>query len=324
MLDFTIWAIVFVISLYALVKASDYFTLSALKIGLAFRLSAFVVGVTIVSVGTSLPELGSSIIAVLRGVSEIVTGNVVGSNIANIFLVIGISAIVGRGMRFKEQDVTKDLLFLLGSTGLFTVMIWNGVFSLPEALICLIAQTGYIIYCIKIGKGRAGSLEGGEQNELKLREKVQLKDGIIKYCIILFASSIIIYFSAKYTVESVIKLSAILSLGREVVAASAVALGTSLPELAVSVSAVRKGKTEVAIGNVIGSNIFNTLAVMGIPALFGALTVPASIVRVGLPAMVIATFFYIYIVYDREVTRKQGWIAVLLYIFFLITIFNLF
>jgi len=323
MLDFTIWAIVFVISLYALIKASDYFTLSALKIGLAFRLSAFVVGVTIVSVGTSLPELGSSIIAVLRGVSEIVTGNVVGSNIANIFLVIGISAIVGRGMRFKEQDVTKDLLFLLGSTGLFTVMIWNGVFSLPEALICLIAQTGYIIYCIKIGKGRAGS-RGGEQNELKLREKVQLKDGIIKYCIILFASSIIIYFSAKYTVESVIKLSAILSLGREVVAASAVALGTSLPELAVSVSAVRKGKTEVAIGNVIGSNIFNTLAVMGIPALFGALTVPASIVRVGLPAMVIATFFYIYIVYDREVTRKQGWIAVLLYIFFLITIFNLF
>ena len=323
MLDFTIWAIVFVISLYALIKASDYFTLSALKIGLAFRLSAFVVGLNIVSVGTSLPELGSSIIAVLRGVSEIVTGNVVGSNIANIFLVIGISAIVGRGMRFKEQDVTKDLLFLLGSTGLFAVMIWNGVFSLPEALICLIGQTGYIIYCIKIGKGRAGSL-GGEQNELKLREKVQLKDSTIKYCIILFASSIIIYFSAKYTVESVIKLSAILSLGREVIAASAVALGTSLPELAVSVSAVRKGKTEVAIGNVIGSNIFNTLAVMGIPTLFGALTVPASIVRVGLPAMVIATFFYIYLVHDREVTRKQGWIAVLLYIFFLITIFNLF
>jgi len=323
MLDFTIWAIVFVVSLYVLIKASDYFTLSALKIGLAFRLSAFVVGVTIVSVGTSLPELGSSIIAVLRGVSEIVTGNVVGSNIANIFLVIGISAIVGRGMRFKEQDVTKDLLFLLGSTGLFAVMIWNGVFSLPEALICLIVQTGYIIYCIKIGKGRAGSL-GGEQNELKLREKVQLKDGTIKYCIILFASSIIIYFSAKYTIESVIELSAILSLGREVIAASAVALGTSLPELAVSISAVRKGKTEVAVGNVIGSNIFNTLGVMGIPALFGALAVTASIVRVGLPAMVIATFFYIYLVHDREVTRKEGWIAVLLYIFFLVTIFGLF
>lgn len=324
MLDFSIWFAVFVVSLYALVKASDYFTLSALKIGIAFRLPAFIVGVTIVSIGTSLPELGSSVVAVLRGASEIVSGNVVGSNITNIFLVIGVSAIVGRRMRFKERDVTADLLILAGATGLFAVMIWNGVFSMSEALICLAGQTGYMIYCVRSGKGSGTSGRLGEQDEAEQTERIRLRDSIIKNCIILAASSIAIYISAKYTVESIIKISAILSLGRETIAASAVALGTSLPELAVSVSAARKGETEIAVGNIIGSNIFNTLGIMGIPALFGSLTVPASVTWIGLPVMIAATLFYIYIVYDREITRKEGWIAVLLYVFFLVAIFSLF
>ncbi|GAH33655.1 unnamed protein product, partial [marine sediment metagenome] len=124
-----IWIIVFVVSLFVLIKASDYFTHSAEKIGLFFGIPLFIVGATIVAVGTSLPELISSIFAVLRNSSEIVVGNVVGSNVANIFLVLGIAAIVGRRMKLTYELIHVDLPLLIGSAFLLAVTIWDGIFS---------------------------------------------------------------------------------------------------------------------------------------------------------------------------------------------------
>ena len=127
------WIIVLIISLAALIKASDYFTESAEKIGLFFGMSPFIVGVTIVALGTSLPELITCIIAVLEQSSEIVIGNVVGSNIANIFLVFGITAIVGKKMTITHNIVKVDLPFLAGSAFLLAVTGWDGYFNRIEA-----------------------------------------------------------------------------------------------------------------------------------------------------------------------------------------------
>lgn len=315
-----IWIIVFVVSLFVLIKASDYFTHSAEKIGLFFGIPAFIVGATIVAVGTSLPELISSIFAVLRNSSEIVVGNVVGSNVANIFLVLGIAAIVGQKMKLTYELVHVDLPLLIGSAFLLAVTIWDGIFSFPEALLCIAGIILYLLYTINTKKKH-------ERIEIKKETKEEVKQGRKldrKTLVILAVSAFFIYLGAKYTVESVIKLSEIFNIGKEIIAISAVALGTSLPELMVTIAAAKKGKPEMAVGNVLGSNIFNALAVMGIPALIGTLIIPYSILTFGLPMMLIATLLYFFITHDKEVTKWEGWLLVIFYVFFIGKLFSLF
>ena len=147
---------------------------------------------------------------------------------------------------------------------------------------------------------------------------------IWKDFIILVISALFIYIGAKYTVESIINLSSILSIGKEVIAASAIALGTSLPELVVSIVAAKKGKLEIAIGNILGSNIFNTLAIMGLAGLFGSILIPQSILYLALPIMLLATLIYIIVVYDRKITKLEGGILLALYFLFLAKLFGLF
>ncbi|MCH7760911.1 calcium/sodium antiporter [candidate division TA06 bacterium] len=311
MSDSIIWIIIFIVSLFILIKASGYFTDSAEKIGLFFDIPDFIVGVTIVAIGTSLPELVTSIIAVSRGSSEIVVGNVVGSNITNIFLVLGIAGIVGKKIKLTYEIVHVDLPFLLGSAFLLAMTIWDGVFTLPESILCIASMIIYIVYTIK-------TVKKNRDDEIKKEKKPDWKPFVI-----LVLSSIFIYLGAKYTIESIIQLSEIFQIGKEIIAVSAVALGTSLPELAVVISTARKGKLEMAVGNVLGSNIFNSFAVMGIPAFMGTLTIPNSILTFSLPIMLIATLLYFFITLGKEITKWEGWLLIIFYIFFIGKLFNL-
>ncbi|HJO02143.1 MAG: calcium/sodium antiporter [Candidatus Woesearchaeota archaeon] len=320
MLDILIWIGIFAVSLFVLIKASNYFTDSAEKIGLFFGMPIFIVGVTIVAIGTSMPELISSIFAVLNKSSEIVVGNVVGSNIANIFLVLGIAAVIGKKLKIAYELIHVDLPILVGSAFLFTAMIWDGIFTLPEALLSISGIVIYFFYITSSEKEHKDiEIKKEMRGELKGRKKLDAKTVIV-----LIASAVFIFIGAKYTVESVIRLSSIFGLGKEIIAISAVALGTSLPELAVSITAVRKGKHEIAVGNILGSSIFNTFAVMGVPALFGALIIPPSILSFGLPMMMVATLLFFFITLGKEVTRWEGWMLLLFYIFFIGKLFGLF
>ena len=141
---------------------------------------------------------------------------------------------------------------------------------------------------------------------------------------VLIISAGFIYVCAEYTVTSVIKLSEILPIGTEIIAFSAVALGTSLPELLVSVVAARRGNPDIAVGNILGSsNIFNALVVMGIPGLFTTLAIPRGMTTFALPMMLVATLLYLFITYDRQITRWEGLLLVVFYVFFVGTLFNL-
>ena len=306
------WVAVFIVSLFFLIKASDYFTDSAESIGLFFGIPPFIVGVTIVAFGTSLPEIVTSVIAVLKESSEIVIGNVVGSNIANIFLVFGLTAIVAKKMIITHDIIKVDLPFLVGSALLLAATIWDGAFTLPEAILSLAGISVYLLYSIRTEKKHLDA-----EVEKGLEDKRKRKEPPWKACLILIVSTLVIYLGANYTIESIIKLSVLLKIGKETIAVSAVAFGTSLPELAVTITAARKGKPEIAVGNILGSNIFNALAVMGIPALLGTLTIPHSIITFGLPIMLMATLLYVFITQDKEIAGWEGWLLLIFYIFFI-------
>jgi len=316
MFDLIVWTFALILSLVVLVKASDFFTDSAEQIGMAFRLPPFIIGVTIVAIGTSLPELASSIVSVLKGSSEIVIGNVVGSNIANIFLVLGIAAIVAKKLKINHELIHVDLPLLICSAGLLAITVWDGVFTLTEGIVCLIGLAIYVLYTIRSERTHDDKEikkeTKAELKRLKRRAKVKVSSWFI-----LALSAFFIYVGAEFTVDAVLNLSIILDIGKEVIAASAVALGTSLPELVVSITAARKGNPEIAVGNVLGSNIFNALAVMGIPVFFGALIIPQSVLSFSLPIMLFATLLYFFVTQDREITKWEGWMLVLFYVLFI-------
>ncbi len=302
--------LIFVLSLFILIKASEYFTESSEKVGIFLGIPQFIVGVTIVAVGTSLPELVSSILAVFQDSSEIVIGNVVGSNLTNIFLIVGLAAVIGEKFKIKYELLSVDLPIFVGSAFLLGATVWDGAFSLFDALLCIAGYALYTFHTINVGR------ENGDDKEIRGQQNIGKKT-----LTVLLGSSILIYIGAKYMVESIINLSDLLGIGKEIIALTAVALGTSLPELMVSITAVKGGKPEIAIGNVLGSNIFNSFAVMGVSAMFGTLIIPQTILGFSLPLMVIATLLYMLITQDNQITRWEGWLLIIFYIFFLGKIF---
>ena len=141
--------------------------------------------------------------------------------------------------------------------------------------------------------------------------------------IIIVGSGALIFIGAKATIDSVIQIANFFNVGSEIIAVTAVALGTSLPELSVTISAVRKKNAEMIVGNVLGSNIFNTFAVLGLPGLFGGLDVPESLIITGLPAMVIATILFLVATQDKQVSRWEGYMFIIFYLLFIGKMINI-
>lgn len=309
-----LWILVFAAALALLIFSSDWFINSAEKIGLRFKIPSFVIGVVIIGIGTSLPELATSLVSVFKGTSEIVVGNAIGSNIANIFLVMGIGAFAGKKFDLKFDILRSDVPFLIASAILMSLMIMDRNFTVPEAVICLFLLAVYIYTSFK---------HGIIEDEMEEIEEKHDHNVTTLTWIILFVSPALIAVGASYTVKAVIEISGIIGIATEMIALSAVALGTSLPEVMVTIQAARKGNPEMAVGNVIGSNIFNTLAVMGVPALFGKLIIPAEIVSFSIPVFLGATIMLVTITSDKKIYRFEGIILLSFYVFFIGHIFGL-
>jgi cation:H+ antiporter len=311
-----LWSLILMAALAVLIQASSWFTGAAERIGRALGMPIFLIGVTIVAVGTSLPELVASIIAVTRGASEVVTGNVVGSNIANLLLILGLAGVIAGRFRIGYDVAGVDLPFLAGSTFLLVLMLWDGEVGRGEAVLGLLGIGIYFGYALS--SGVRGDSEGAGADDGRPPTSRWWRWGLI-----LVGSGGLIYLGAHYTVEAVIELSTLLGIGREVIAASAVALGTSLPEVAVTVVATRRGRPELAVGNVLGSNVFNAFAVIGVSGLVGPLLVPASLLDLAVPTLVAATVLTVFMIMENELTRWEGWLLLLLYGHFLGSLFDL-
>jgi cation:H+ antiporter len=315
-----IWMLIFVVALIVLLKSSDYFTSAAERIGLKLGISAFILGVTVVALGTSLPELISSIFAVSSGASEIVIGNVVGSNIANILLILGVIAIFAKKLKTDHELLEVDLPILFASTLYVLMVSFDGVITLMEGVIGIL---GIVVYFVFAGT-YAHKSHKNEEKKVLAEKAILEREGILAQFLIILLSGFFIYLGAKYTVESIIQISTILNIAKEIIAVSAVAIGTSLPELAVGIQAARRGNAGMAFGNVLGSNIFNSFAVLGISALFGTLVVPASMLMFSIPVLIGVSLLYIFTVQDKQLTIWEGIIFLLAYVLYIGKIFGLF
>ncbi|MEA1937343.1 MAG: calcium/sodium antiporter [Patescibacteria group bacterium] len=328
------WVAVFIVSLIVLIKSADFFTESSEKVGIDLKIPPFIVGIAIISLGTSLPELATSVVAVFKNETEIVAANAIGSNIANILLVIGIASIVAKKMSIKRSLINLDLPLLACATTLALFILLDGKVVFLEGVVLLLAYLIYSFYIISSGKERKilSHTASHEKNvhhhkRAKLKTfkkfwnyKPKIEIGVI---LTLIGSAIFIYLGANYTVESIIKISEILNIGTSIVAMSAVSIGTSLPELVVSVGAVMKRKYEIALGNVFGSNIFNTLIVIGTPALICDLKVDEATFSIGIPFLIGATVLYVFSGISRKIYNWEGMMYLMIYLLFLIKIFGI-
>ena len=309
-MDLLLWSGVFIVSLAFLVKASDWFVNGAETIGIALGIPSFIVGVTIVAVGTSLPELAASISAVFAGSTDIVAGNAIGSNITNIVLVMGLVAMLSKEkIEIKRDIMDVDIPMLVASALVLWFLISDLNFTMLDAAILIAGMFIFLAYTF--------TKSGNDDGEEIIRQKVGWKT-----IALVIGSGALIYFSANYTVSAIQEISNLLGIGTGVIALSLVALGTSLPEVLVSVTAARKGNTELAFGNVMGSNIFNTFAVMGIPRFLGPIEIPAAIVEFSLPMMVGITILFAVICLSRKISRFEGMFLLLFYLVFMIGLFS--
>jgi len=299
MLDIIVAFICLSVGIFILVKSSDYFVESAEKIGKYIGLPNFVLGAILVGIGTSLPELSSSLVAAINKHTEIIVGNVIGSNITNILLVLGAASLFAKRYKIKYNLLKEDFPFLILVSIFLYLIAFDGKIEIVESIFLVLSLLSYILLSIK--------------NLEKSKEKLNLKT------LIIFIISLIgLYIGAELTVNMLLKLSKLLNIGVFNLSAFILALGTSLPELVVSVVSAKKGKIDISIGNVIGSNIFNILGVIGIPGIIGTITVPNLSWYFF---MLFLTFALFFILFNREIEKKEALMLLTLYVVYVILLF---
>jgi len=332
-MEILFWVVIFVLALVALVEGAKWFLEAAEKIGLSFGLSPFVIGVLIVGIGTSLPELASALAASLKGATEIVVANAAGSNIANILLVVGFSAIVGRKLMVDKNLIDIELPLLAISTVLFLGVVYDGTVVFWESLLLAFVYMVYLFYTmfgednVNISPSLKEEIKELEVEQKEIRKRsfnvfvLKLLRSVDDF-IIMAVGMIILVLGAKYLIDSVIELSRLLNVAPSLISITAIAIGTSLPELVVSTRAALSGKTSLAIGNILGSNAFNALMVVGIPGLFSTLHIDSATLTIGVPVMALATLLFILSGISRRIHHWEGMMFLIFYMLFVMKLFG--
>jgi cation:H+ antiporter len=298
------WIIILIASLFFLIKSADYFTEYAERIGLIFGMSSFIIGATIVAIGTSLPELVSSLFALHAGETSFVIDNIIGSNIANALLILGIGGVAAKTLVAKTSLIDVELPFFFMSMAAFSYFVMDKVITRSEG----VALIGLLIIFVIYQMNQKQEIE--DEDEMKdIEDKYhgdkKIKD-ILKYGAIVIVSVAVLAFSAKYLIDSILTLSELLKISSSTLTITVVAFGTSLPEILTSIAAIKRGNHGMAIGNVLGSNTFNLLLIAGLPALFTPLTINPQTFLIGLPFLIISTFIAIFVLFDNKIRPWEG------------------
>lgn len=321
-MEILFWAAVFVGSLFVLTKGADVFIANAEKIGVWIGLPSFVIGVLIVGIGTSLPELASAIAAVLQNTTEIVTANAIGSNITNILLVIGILATVGGKLATTKDLINIEIPLFAIATTLFIGVAFDGSVTVIESLLLFVSFIIYLVYLLKHDAHERKSKLVSEK-EAEVREKTaRFTPQRIRTLALLIVGLAGLLVGAHFLIRSVIEVAGLIGIAVGVITLTAIALGTSLPELFVSLQALRNKKIDLAIGNIFGSNAFNILMAVGLPGLLGTLVLDKTTLTVGLPVLAAASFMFLVTSTSRTVYRWEGMMFLVFYAFFILKLFG--
>ena len=303
-------------SLFVLIKGAGLFIDSARSLGMRMGMSPFVIGVLIVGLGTSLPELAASLAAVWSGATEIVVANVVGSNITNILLVVGLLALLSHRVITVHRDLlrTELPLFVIATTH-FVFIVSDGVVTRMESLLLLGTFGAYLWYIIS---------EPSNSEEFESEDETPTSHAPLQQTLFILVMGLGAVVAGAYlTVESAILIAAMLNVPLGVVSILGIAIGTSLPELVVSLQALKTGAADMAIGNIFGSNAMNMLLVAGLPALILPLQADEVVMSIGLHIMVAASIIFVIHGLAGRFMRWEGLMLLLFFGFFVIQLFTL-
>jgi cation:H+ antiporter len=307
----------FLIGFYLLAKGADLLVEGSGSIAKRFGISDIVIGLTIVSVGTSLPELIVNVLASYSGSADIAIGNIIGSNIANISLILGVTVVisnvpVSRGSVFNEIPFSLLAILLVGFVA--NASVWPGEeeslegISRTDGLFLLVFFLVFMVYVVSISK------------DIVLENDLNPADSkIYKHIAYSITGCILLFLGGKWVVDGAIQIAQNFGMSEKLISLTIVAIGTSLPELVTSVVAAVKNKSDLAVGNVVGSNIFNALWILGLSSLIHPLPFHKSL-NFDLMYVVLTTLLLLLLILIRrhfELIRWQGIVLLISYCFFI-------
>lgn len=319
--DLTVNILIFIMGTAILVKGSDLFIDSAAGIAHSWGVSELVIGLTLVSIGTSLPELASSVYAAIQGQGDFIIGNIVGSNVTNISLILAIGIIGIAAMPFDRKMLTRDGVFMmlvyLVCAVLFTVPLRNtsgqelrGI-DFRGGIILLALCTGYLFLLFR---------QSGSNKEAAEKTDRNSSSSIWRDLVILLLGIVMITAGSKGMVDPVIWGARRLGISMLVISSTIVAFGTSVPELAVTIAGIVKKRNDIALGNIIGSNIFNILLIFGVTACIVPLRLDLrgmgifNLAAMGITGVMLVLFM---LIGKNTLKRPYGFILFLMYIIFM-------
>lgn len=306
--------ILLIIGFILLIKGADYFVEGSSNLAKALKIPTLIIGLTVVAFGTSAPEAVVSIVASTKGSNEIALSNIIGSNIFNLLAVLGISAIV-KGLKASRQIITKDFLFSILATLVLIAMMFDKLLS-GDKLNIITRGEGLVLLSILVLYVYSLILTASKEKKLiKEKHKLTPKDILM---LILGLSAVIL--GGELVVKSSQQIALNLGISETLVGLTIVSIGTSLPELVTSIVAAKKGETDIALGNVIGSNIFNILFVLGISSTLSPILVNNQSLIDVLILLGITIICYIFTIYNQRIGRTKGIIMTLTYLIFMIYI----
>jgi cation:H+ antiporter len=304
-MTFLIDILLFALGLVLLLKGASLFTENASRIAKSLGVSDIVIGLTLVAFTTSLPELSVSVISVLRGASGIAIGNVIGSNIANIGLVLGISAFLTSSIPGGKAELRQGYI-MLAVTVVAVLFIYDGLSFVKGAL--LVAMLLLYVYYLTKEKSLKESIV----------ERMIERESFSKGLVLCAAGGAGVVLGAEFLINASTSIARGFSISETVIGLTLVAVGTSLPELATSVTAAMKKLQGIALGNIVGSNIFNLLMVLGASAMAGTVVVESMLLVYSIPMMLLLTALLVLLMRaENKIGRFDGTALLLLYGFFL-------
>ncbi|WP_370773466.1 calcium/sodium antiporter [Clostridium sp.] len=316
-----------IVGFFLLIKGADIFVSGASNISKKLGIPSVIVGLTIVSLGTSAPELAVSAISSLEGSNEIAVGNVLGSNLFNTLMVLGVTTII-MALTIKKSEVKRDfsiniLVTILLLLLTFTTLLGgkDNYISRLDGIVLLIGCISYITYLIlSVKKGKVSSENVQEELALESTNEISIFKSIFK--LVIGVAGIVI--GGQIVVDSATSIATSLGMSEKLVGLTIVAIGTSLPELVTSVVAAIKGEEDIALGNILGSNIFNILLIIGLSSAISPIAVSSNLIFDFVFLIVVTLIIGIMIFAnkseEKRFGKKEGIILVVLYVIYMIYI----
>ncbi|WOE69274.1 calcium/sodium antiporter [Hydrogenimonas thermophila] len=290
--------IIFIISMGALIWGADFIIKESERIALHFNISEFIIGATLIALGTSLPEMAASISASIKGQSDMAVANVLGSNIMNISLVLGLVFLIASKITPGRDLFFKDSAWLLFPVIIFPLMILDGHLSRLDGFLLFAMMGAYVMFLMHSNK----SEQVIEIDEELKKEKFNWTKTIA----LLLVGFVLVVIGADYAIESAANIAREFGISEWIIGLILIAFGTSLPELVVSIQAARQGKADMSIGNIIGSNMANTSVVLGSAAMTKPLVINLSSSSFDIFLMIGVTLMLVFITANKLYAKASG------------------